>query len=58
MRIPNDPFILFSWLNTQLRDSGMTLAEFCTEHELEQEVLIAKMQAAGFRYDEAARCFR
>lgn len=58
MKLPNDPFILFSYLNTQLRDSGLTLAEFCAEHGLDPEALRSKMQAAGFRYDEAARCFR
>ena len=58
MQIPNDPFILFSYLNTQLRDTGMTLAEFCEEHQLDREALTEKMNAAGFRYDEAQRRFR
>ena len=58
MQIPNDPFILFSYLNTQLRDTGMTLAEFCEEHQLDCEALTEKMNAAGFRYDEAQRRFR
>ena len=58
MQIPNDVFILFSFLNTQLRDPGMTLAEFCEEHQLDCEALTEKMNAAGFRYDEAQRRFR
>ena len=58
MNIPNDPFILFSYLNTQLRDSGKTLAEFCEEHELDADALTEKLAAAGFRYDAAHRCFR
>lgn len=58
MKLPNDPFILFSWINTQLRDSGMTLAAFCAEHELDADALTEKLQSVGFRYDEAARCFR
>ncbi|MBQ8922196.1 MAG: DUF4250 domain-containing protein [Oscillospiraceae bacterium] len=58
MQIPNDPFILFSYVNTQLRDSGMTLAEFCAEHELDADALTEKLAAAGFRYDEAQRRFR
>lgn len=58
MNIPNDPFILFSYLNTQLRDSGKTLNDFCRENELDANVLTGKLEAAGFRYDEAQRRFR
>ncbi len=58
MNLPNDVYILFSFLNTQLRDTGMTLTEFCAEHELEPDELLQKMNAAGFRYDEAQRRFR
>ena len=39
MQLPNDVFILFSFLNTQLRDTGMTLAEFCAEHQLDCRML-------------------
>ena len=58
MNIPNDPFIPFSYLNTQLRDSGKTFSEFCAEHELDPVQLSEKMEKAGFRYDAAHRCFR
>ena len=58
MKLPNDPFILFSFLNTQLRDSGLTLADFGAENALDAEMLIEKMKKAGFRYDAEHRCFR
>ena len=58
MTLPNDPFILFSFLNTQLRDTGMTRAAFCEEHELDEKALTEKLEAAGFRYDGAQRRFR
>lgn len=58
MNIPNDPMILFSWLNTQLRDTGMTLADFCADHELDAAALEEKLAAAGFRYDAEQRRFR
>ena len=58
MKIPNDPFILFSYINTQLRDTGMTLAAFCEEHELDAAALTEKLRAAGFSYDEAQRRFK
>lgn len=58
MKLPNDVFILFSYLNTQLRDTGMTLADFCFANQLDCAALTEKMNAAGFRYDEAQRRFR
>ena len=57
-KLPNDPFILFSYLNTQLRDTGMTLTEFCRENCLDERELTEKLKEAGFSYDEAKRCFR
>ena len=58
MDLPNDPFILFSYVNTQLRDTGVTLAEFCSEHAVDEAALREKLAAAGFRYDEAQNRFR
>ncbi len=58
MNLPTDVYILFSFLNTQLRDTGMTLTEFCSEHELDSDALLDQMNAAGFHYDEAQRRFR
>lgn len=57
-QLPNDPFILFSYLNTQLRDTGMTLSEFCAEHECDARMILDKLAEAGFSYDEAQRRFR
>ncbi|MBR6107666.1 MAG: DUF4250 domain-containing protein [Oscillospiraceae bacterium] len=58
MQIPNDPFILFSYINTQLRDSGLTLEDFCAEHALDARTIIERLAKAGFRYDAAQRRFR
>lgn len=58
MKIPNDPVILLSWLNTQLRDTGKTLSDFCSDNELDAAALEAKLSAIGFRYDAAQNRFR
>ncbi|MCQ2416191.1 MAG: DUF4250 domain-containing protein [Oscillospiraceae bacterium] len=58
MNIPNDPFILFSYLNTQMRDKGISFQELCKEYHLDMEVLEKKLNAVGFHYDEEKRCFR
>ena len=38
--IPNDPFILLSYVNTQLRDFYPTLEEMCKSLSLKEEELI------------------
>ena len=56
--LPQDPFILLSVVNTQLRDRFPTLAALCEEHETTPEALCARLEAAGFRYDRAQNQFR
>ncbi len=58
MALPKDPFILFSYVNTQLRDSGVTLSEFCAQQGIREDELKSQLAAAGFRYDEANKRFR
>ncbi|HAG13462.1 MAG TPA: DUF4250 domain-containing protein [Ruminococcus sp.] len=58
MTLPNDPFILFSYINTQLRDCGQSLTEFCKDHMLDAEAITEKLKKAGFRYDASQRRFR
>ena len=58
MAIPNDPFILFSYVNTCLRDQGITLEEFCAANGLSMDDLIKKLADAGFSYDAEQRRFR
>lgn len=56
--LPQDPFILLSVVNTQLRDRFPTLESLCKEHETTAEALTAKLEAAGFRYDPVQNQFR
>lgn len=58
MSLPKDPFILFSYINTQLRDTGVSLAEFCAENDIREDELKQQLSAAGFRYDETQNRFR
>ena len=55
--IPNDPMVLFSWLNTKLRDEYDSLAALCEDMELDEEELKAKLAAVGFFYDAERRRF-
>ena len=56
--IPQDPFILLSWLNMKLRDEYSSLDELCTSFGLDQQLLKDKMKSAGFVYDPVANQFR
>ena len=58
MMIPQDPFILLSWLNMKLRDEYSSLNELCSALGLDQQLLKDKMKSAGFVYDPVANQFR
>ena len=56
--LPQDPAILLSYINMKLRDSGLSLQDFCDENGVSREELEAKLASAGFRYDEETGRFR
>lgn len=49
--IPNDPFILLSYVNTQLRDFYPTLEEMCKSLSLKEEELMKKLENIDYYYD-------
>ncbi len=55
--IPQDPFILLSWVNTQLRDNYPSLTDLCDSEDISQEDLTAKLTAIGCHYDETQNRF-
>lgn len=56
--LPKDPIILLSYINTQLRDRGLSLEEYAAEEGLDAQALREKLESAGFRYDPGERRFR
>ncbi len=58
MTIPQDPFILLSYINTQLRDNYDSLDELCNSLDVEREVLEQKLKSVGFDYMEEINQFR
>lgn len=55
--LPQDPIILYSYINTLLRDEGLSLDELCEERGIERETLESRLAEAGFVYDPARRRF-
>lgn len=58
MNIPNDPAILVSFLNTQLRDFYPSLEEFCKTNDCNPKEITEKLAAIGYTYDAAQNQFR
>ena len=48
MPIPQDPMILVSWLNTQLRDHYASLELLCEDLQLSQSDICQKLAALGY----------
>ena len=58
IRLPSDPFMLMSVLNTKLRDEYDSLEALCDDLELDEAELIGRLHEAGFDYDPARNQFR
>lgn len=56
--IPNDPNILFSYINMMLRDRYSSLEEFCTVNDADIADITGRLEAAGYQYDENLNQFR
>ena len=52
MYLPQDKNILFSMLNTYLRDKYKSLDEFCLDNDINKKSLIEDMLSFGFIYDK------
>lgn len=55
--LPNDPMILLSYLNTQLRDRYSSLSALCEDLQAEEHVLKEKLASIDYFYDESQNQF-
>lgn len=51
-RLPNDPMLLLSVVNTKLRDFYTDLDAFCEDANISKSELIEKMRGIDYEYDE------
>lgn len=51
MKLPNDPMILLSYINTQLRDFYPTLEDLCKSLGVEQQGIIDKLGMIDYKYN-------
>ena len=57
MKLPEDPMILLSVVNTRLRDFYPSLDELCAACGVDRAALERKLADAGFEYDAARNQF-
>ena len=55
--LPQDPFILLSYVNTQLRDHHATLAEFCAAMGADRAELEKKLRDGDYECDPEQNAF-
>lgn len=58
MTPPSDPIMLFSWVNTMLRDRYVNLDTLCDDMDIDRKELERKLASVGFQYQEAINQFR
>ncbi len=56
--MPENDFILLSYINTKLRDGYSSLSDFCEDTGEDEEELLSRMTAAGYIYDPERNAFR
>lgn len=60
MALPNDPIILLSYLNTQLRDKYPSFDELCGDMQLDaacRSEIESKLKAVGYVYCGSSNSF-
>ncbi|CVI70496.1 hypothetical protein BN3660_01920 [Eubacteriaceae bacterium CHKCI004] len=57
MDLPKDPMMLYSVVNTKLRDYYSSLEAMCEDMNLSQQELEETLHAAGFEYNKELNKF-
>ena len=55
--LPRDPMILYSVLNTKLRDFYGSLDALCEDLQADKQALLEAMARVGFHYDPDRNAF-
>ncbi len=50
MQLPKDPIILYSYVNTKLRNDFESLDDMCEQMGFDKQEIVEKLTAAGFEY--------
>lgn len=59
MEIPQDPYMLLSYVNMKLRDGDYeSLSDLCASIDCDEESLVQKLKDAGFEYIDSIKQFK
>lgn len=56
-KLPNDPVMLLSFINTQLRDSYKDFDAFVAAFQVDKNTILDKMNLIDYSYDKATNQF-
>ncbi|MBO5524785.1 MAG: DUF4250 domain-containing protein [Roseburia sp.] len=56
-KLPNDPVMLLSFINTQLRDTYESFDDFAAAFQLDGNAISEKLKQIDYVYDETANQF-
>ena len=51
MKLPEDPMMLYSFINMKLRDFYPSLDALCEDMTVEKEVIVRTLKRVGFEYN-------
>ena len=51
MKLPEDPMMLYSFINLKLRDFYPSLDALCEDMNVEKEVIVRTLKRVGFEYN-------
>ena len=57
MNLPEEPMMLYSFINTKLRDSYDSLDALCEDMNVEKELILEKLKSVGFEYNPSRNRF-
>jgi len=50
--LPQDPFMLMSFINMKLRDQYSSLESLCEDMQIDKEEIISRLANVGFEYSK------
>ena len=57
MNLPNNPFVLLSYINTKLRDNYSSLDVLVDDLDLNKDEIINALKSINYEYDESLNKF-
>ena len=51
LKLPEDPMMLYSFINMKLRDFYPSLDALCEDMNVEKEVIVRTLKRVGFEYN-------